>query len=107
MECLRMIARLRLDRARGRLISGFVDKYLKLEAQELERFSAQVGQLPESQQEEIVDSSLRHPDHNGAMVWANTASAMSCRLRSRYSSTHITRVAWLQVSGDTDNGSFV
>ena len=34
LECLRLLATLRLDPARTKLISGFVDSYLKLTAQE-------------------------------------------------------------------------
>jgi len=38
-ECLRLLATLRLDPARTRLISGFVDTYLRLNTQEEQVFA--------------------------------------------------------------------
>ncbi len=58
-ECLRMIARLRLDPARTQLLSGFVDTYLKLSAREEKQFHAAIGKLPRQEREatmEIVTS---------------------------------------------------
>lgn len=54
-ECLRMIARLKLDAARTRLLTGFVDTYLRLSENENEKFSQELKQLPEREKEEIME----------------------------------------------------
>mgnify|MGYP002152382463 CR=1 FL=1 len=45
LECLRLLATLRLDPARMQLISGFVDTYLRLTATELEVFNQEFEQI--------------------------------------------------------------
>ena len=45
-ECLRMIARLRYDREKTRFLTAFVDTYLKLNATEFARLTAELEQLP-------------------------------------------------------------
>jgi predicted transposase/invertase (TIGR01784 family) len=52
-ECLRLLATLRLDPARTELISGFVDSYLRLNAQEEQVFQAEIGRL-EGREQEVV-----------------------------------------------------
>ncbi len=54
VECLRLLATLRLDPARARLISGFVDTYLRLNVQEEQVFQVEVGTLEETEREEIM-----------------------------------------------------
>lgn len=54
-ECLRMIARLKLDAARTRLLTGFVDTYLRLSESENERFSRELKQLPASEREQVME----------------------------------------------------
>ncbi len=53
-ECLRLLATLRLDPARTDLISGFVDSYLRLDAQEEQVFQAEIGRLEETEQAGIM-----------------------------------------------------
>lgn len=53
-ECLRLLATLRLDPVRTRLISGFVDTYLRLNTQEEQVFQSEVGKLETSEQEQIM-----------------------------------------------------
>jgi predicted transposase YdaD len=53
-ECLRLLATLRLDPARTQLISGFVDTYLRLNAQEKRVFEAEIGKLEETEKEGIM-----------------------------------------------------
>ncbi len=53
-ECLRLLATLRLDPARTELISGFVDTYLRLSAQEEQVFQAEIGRLEETEQAGIM-----------------------------------------------------
>jgi predicted transposase/invertase (TIGR01784 family) len=53
-ECLRLLATLRLDSARTRLISGFVDTYLRLNPQEEQAFQAEVGKLDASEREDVM-----------------------------------------------------
>lgn len=50
VECLRLLATLRLDPARSKLISGFVNTYLQLNVQEEQAFQAVVGTLEKSEQ---------------------------------------------------------
>ncbi|KYC40556.1 flagellar assembly protein H [Scytonema hofmannii PCC 7110] len=54
-ECLRLLATLRLDPARTRLISGFVDTYLNLNLQEEQRFQEEIGKLKEPDKEGIME----------------------------------------------------
>ncbi len=54
VECLRLLATLRLDPARTKLISGFVDTYLRLNMQEEQVFQASVGILEGTEREGIM-----------------------------------------------------
>jgi predicted transposase/invertase (TIGR01784 family) len=54
VECLRLLATLRLNPAKSKLISGFVDTYLKLNVQEERAFQTVVGTLEKSEQEGIM-----------------------------------------------------
>jgi hypothetical protein len=45
LECLRLLASLKLDPARTKLIGVFVDTYLSLSAQETKRFEREMGKL--------------------------------------------------------------
>jgi hypothetical protein len=53
-ECLRLLATLRLDPARTRLISGFVDTYLKLNAQEIQIFQAEIDRIEPERREDVM-----------------------------------------------------
>jgi Domain of unknown function (DUF4351)/Putative transposase, YhgA-like len=53
-ECLRLLATLQLDPARMQLISGFIDTYLRLNAQEKEIFQAEIAQFEPTQQEVVM-----------------------------------------------------
>ena len=54
LECLRLLATLKLDPARTQLISGFVDSYLRLNAQEKQVFQAEVDRLEENSREDVM-----------------------------------------------------
>ncbi|MDQ3815559.1 MAG: DUF4351 domain-containing protein [Armatimonadota bacterium] len=54
LECLRLLATLRLDPARTRLISGFIDTYLQLNADELQLFHNELGREQPAQQEAVM-----------------------------------------------------
>jgi predicted transposase/invertase (TIGR01784 family) len=54
-ECLRLLATLRLDPARTRLISGFVDTYLRLNTQEEQVFQTELGRLETSERETVME----------------------------------------------------
>jgi flagellar biosynthesis/type III secretory pathway protein FliH len=60
LECLRLLASLKLDQARMHLISGFIDTYLRLNAQETLLFKQEADTLLESDEKgqvmEIVTS---------------------------------------------------
>ncbi|BBD62475.1 hypothetical protein NIES2109_53190 [Nostoc sp. HK-01] len=53
-ECLRLLATLQLDPARMQLISGLIDSYLRLNAQENEIFQAEIAQFEPTQQEVVM-----------------------------------------------------
>jgi hypothetical protein len=68
LECLRLLATLRLDPARTRLISGFIDTYLQLNAQEAVQFQTALAQAQLQEQEvvmEIVTSWMREGIQQG------------------------------------------
>jgi predicted transposase YdaD len=46
LQCLRLLATLKLKPAKARLISGFVDQYLKLSAAEQRRYNREVKAMP-------------------------------------------------------------
>ena len=54
VECLRLLATLKLNPARTRLISGFVDTYLRLNVQEEQVFQKAVGTLEGTEREGIM-----------------------------------------------------
>ncbi|HLO85218.1 MAG TPA: DUF4351 domain-containing protein [Nostocaceae cyanobacterium] len=54
-ECLRLLATLRLDPARTKMISGFVDTYLRLNAQEEEIFQTEIAKFTPNQQEVVME----------------------------------------------------
>jgi len=54
-ECLRLLATLRLDRARIQLISGFIDTYLRLNAEEEEIFQTEVASFQVVEQEVVME----------------------------------------------------
>jgi hypothetical protein len=54
VECLRLLATLRLNPAKSELISGFVDTYLRLNVQEEQEFQTAVGTLEETEREGIM-----------------------------------------------------
>jgi predicted transposase YdaD len=54
-ECLRLLATLRLNPARTKMISGFIDTYLRLNAAEEEIFKAEIATFEPVQQEEVME----------------------------------------------------
>ncbi len=59
LECMRLLATLKLDPARSQLIGGFIETYLRLNAAELKRYERAFGKLSAKEQEanvEIVNS---------------------------------------------------
>jgi hypothetical protein len=62
LECLRLLVTLKLNAAKMRLISGFIDRYLSLSSEEQKEFNASVTALPAKETEgvmEIVTSWMR------------------------------------------------
>ena len=55
LECLRMLSRLGLNAARTQLISGFVDTYLRLNAEEEAVFRAELNKIAPEEQEEVME----------------------------------------------------
>jgi Domain of unknown function (DUF4351) len=54
VECLRMIAKLKLDKARTFLLSGFIDNYLRLSPIEEQQFQVEVDKIKLPQERENV-----------------------------------------------------
>jgi hypothetical protein len=54
LECLRMLARLKLDREKSRFLSGFIDTYLRLNAEEILIFKREADTLLENQEKETI-----------------------------------------------------
>ena len=54
LECLRLLARLKLNPARSKLIGGFMDSYLNLTAQEMKLFEREREKLLPKEKEETV-----------------------------------------------------
>nr|WP_228021250.1 DUF4351 domain-containing protein [Romeria gracilis] len=55
VECLRLLATLRLDPARTQLISGFVDTYLRLSQPEERVFQEEIGRIEPAEWEGIME----------------------------------------------------
>jgi Domain of unknown function (DUF4351)/Putative transposase, YhgA-like len=55
-ECLRLLVTLKLDPARTRLISKFVDSYLRLDVKEEQKFQAEVDTMGLEQKEAIMQA---------------------------------------------------
>jgi hypothetical protein len=54
-ECLRMIARLKLNPARAQLLSGFVDSYIRLLEAERKKLETEMQKLPSKEKEEVME----------------------------------------------------
>lgn len=54
-ECLRMLATLQLNPARTRLISGFVDTYLKLSDREEQEFQSEIARIEPTEREGVME----------------------------------------------------
>jgi hypothetical protein len=54
LECLRLLATLKLDSAKIKMISGFVDSYLKLNEQEERTFQSQIDRIESEEKEKIM-----------------------------------------------------
>ena len=57
LECLRLLATLKLNPAKSRLIYGFVDSYLKLSKEESIRFNHEFEALPKEEKEPMLELS--------------------------------------------------
>ncbi len=55
-ECLRLMVTLKLDPARSRLISKFVDTYLQLDVKEEQTFQAEIDKLSVNQKAQIMET---------------------------------------------------
>jgi Domain of unknown function (DUF4351) len=55
VECLKQMARLGLNPAQARMISKFVDSYLRLEGQEMATFQAELDRIEPSEKEVVME----------------------------------------------------
>ena len=55
LECLKQMARLQLNPAQARMISGFIDTYLRLEKQEEEVFQTELDRIEPSEKEVVME----------------------------------------------------
>ncbi len=87
LECLRLLATLRLNPAKMQLISGFIDSYLQLNAQEKQLFQAEVDKIEPIQKEatmKIVTSWMREGIEQGLVQGKQSeASSLVMRLLPR------------------------
>ena len=54
-ECLRLLASLKLDPARTKLIGGFIDSYLRLTAQEMQQYERELARFTPTEREETME----------------------------------------------------
>lgn len=54
LECIRLLATLKLDQAKMQLIAGFIDTYLRLNAQEVEEFEKELQELAPQDKEAMM-----------------------------------------------------
>ncbi|WP_026731275.1 DUF4351 domain-containing protein [Fischerella sp. PCC 9605] len=132
-ECLRLLATLRLDPARMRIISGFVDTYLRLSAEEERLLRADIARIEPREQEvvmQIVTSWMEEGIEQGKQqatlslimrLLPRRVGALTPELQERVQQLSLTQLedlavalldfssvadleAWLQqVSGETSN----
>ena len=87
LECLRLLATLRLNPAKMQLISGFIDSYLQLNAQEKQLFQAEIDKIEPIQKEatmKIVTSWMREGIEQGleqGLVQGKQSEASSLVMR--------------------------
>jgi hypothetical protein len=55
VECLRLLVTLKLNRAKTRLISGFIDSYLRLTGDEMRQYEREFEQLAPNVREETME----------------------------------------------------
>jgi flagellar biosynthesis/type III secretory pathway protein FliH len=55
LECLRLLATMKLNPAKMQLISGFVDSYLKLSRAEFEQFQEEVQEIVPAEREAVME----------------------------------------------------
>jgi hypothetical protein len=55
LECLRLLATLRLDPAKARLISSFIDTYLNLRGDERRLFARELQAMPAHEREDVME----------------------------------------------------
>ena len=79
VECLRMLTTLQLDPARAEFISKFVDTYLRLEADEEQRFQAEVDTLDSGEREAIMQT-LTSWEEKG---WQKGEATLALRILNR------------------------
>jgi len=54
-ECLRLLAKLKLDPARATLIGGFIDSYLSLSAQEMKQYERELARFTPTERAETME----------------------------------------------------
>jgi hypothetical protein len=55
LECLRLLATLRLDRAKARFIASFIDTYLNLRGKERRLFAEELHAMPAHEKEDVME----------------------------------------------------
>jgi len=83
LECLRLLATLRLEPARMQLIAGFIDSYLKLNEQEQQIFKAEIDTIEPTQREaamQIITSWMEEGIEQG-LAQGKQSEALSLIMR--------------------------
>ncbi len=55
IECLRLLATLKLDTAKSRLIGGFIETYLQLSAEELKQYEREFARMTPADKETMME----------------------------------------------------
>ena len=86
LECLRLLVTLRLDPARTKLISGFIDTYLKLNEIEQEEFDVEIRAQTSGETEQVMEivtswmeEGLRRGPSGGRRARTDKSFPGSCR----------------------------
>ncbi len=93
--CLRLLVTLKLDPAKSRLISKFVDSYLRLDVKEEQTFQAEIDRMGMTQKEEIMQTMTSWEEKGMAKERRSIALNM---LKDNFSLEQISRLTGLTIA---------
>lgn len=98
-ECLRLLVTLKLDPAKSRLISKFVDSYLRLDVKEEKLFQSEIDKMGMTQKEEIMQTmtSWEEKGMEKGLEQATQSIALNM-LKDNFSLEQISRLTGLTIA---------